>query len=77
MPKNAFIHCKKATSITIASSVREIGMQAFADTAVKSITIPKTVKKIGWAICRNCDSLKSMTIPGTFDILSPSIDRWF
>lgn len=75
LPEDAFKNCKKATSITIASSVKEIGKEAFSGTAIKSITIPKTVKKIGWGICLKCDSLKTMTIPGTFDVIEPSKDN--
>lgn len=76
LPEKAFKNCKKAASINIAASVKEIGMQAFANTSIKSITIPKTVKRIGWGICLGCDLLETMVIPGTFDVLEPSNDNW-
>ena len=76
LPEFAFKNCKKATNIKIASSVKRIGMQAFAKTAVKSLTIPKTAEKIGWGICLDCDLLEKLVIPGTFDVPYPSNDHW-
>ena len=76
LPEFAFKNCKKATSIKIASSVKRIGMQAFARTAVKSLTIPKTAEGIGWGICLDCDLLEKLVIPGDFSVLGPSSENW-
>lgn len=76
LPEFAFKNCKKATSIKIASSVKKIGMQAFAKTSVKKLTIPKTTENIGWGICMDCDLLETLVIPGKFNVLKPSFDHW-
>lgn len=76
LPEFAFKNCKKATNIKIASSVKRIGMQAFAKTAVKSLTIPKTAEGIGWGICLDCDFLQTLVIPGDFSVLEPSSENW-
>ena len=75
LPEMAFSNCTKAGIVSIASTVKEIGMQAFAGTSIKRITIPKTVKEIGWGICQNCDLLETMTLPGEFGIQEPSKDN--
>ena len=42
-----FIDCSKVTDINIPSSVESIGRAEFANTGIKSIAIPATVKTIG------------------------------
>lgn len=62
----------KATSVEIPSSidglpVTEIGMYAFNGSAIKSITIPDSVKEIGnWSFAL-CSDLKSVTIPDSVE----------
>ena len=75
LPEMAFSNCTKASTVSIASTVREIGMQAFAGTSIKRITIPKTVKEIGWGILRQCNLLETITLPGKFTVQKPSNDR--
>ena len=67
IPEKAFKDCRNAKIIKIASSVRNIGTQAFYNTAIKSIILPKSVKKIGWAICQECRNL----------IMKNSSPKWF
>ena len=64
MPDNAFKDCKKLTSVKISSTVKNIGVSAFENTAIKNITIPKTVKKLGDYIFSGCKNLESVTMPG-------------
>lgn len=54
---NVFKDCKKLTSIKIASTVKKIGIGAFENTAIKSITIPKTVTKLGEQAFGGCKKL--------------------
>lgn len=77
LPEEAFAGCNKAEEITISSSVKKIGTHAFADTAVKDMVIPKTVKGIGWGICERCKQLESLTIPGSFKVLKPLSDKYY
>ena len=70
IPEKAFKDCRNAKIIKIASSVRNIGTQAFYNTAIKSIILPKSVKKIGWAICQECRNLNEMTLPGNLSIFN-------
>ena len=77
IPEKAFKDCTNVSMVNISSTVKEIGMQAFAGTSIKSIVIPKTVKEIGWGICQDCNNLETMTIPGKFEVQKPSSDKIF
>ena len=60
----AFEDCTKLESVTLPSSVEEIGCNAFYNcTSLKSITIPKKVKEIQYNTFQNCTSLTNVTIP--------------
>ncbi len=61
---NAFDDWKKVEEIQIANSVKKIGYYAFSDTAIKSITIPKSVKEMGEGVFSGCGKLKKVTMPG-------------
>ena len=72
IPEKAFKDCTNVSMVNISSTVKEIGMQAFAGTSIKNIVIPKTVKEIGWGICQDCDLLETMTLPGEIGVKEPS-----
>lgn len=55
--------CTALTGITIPDGATEIGVRAFAGTAVTELTIPKSVQKIGAGILIGCKDLNSLTIP--------------
>ena len=69
LPRDVFKDCKKVTSIKIASTVKRIGIHAFANTGIKSITIPKSVKKLGSGVCDGCTKLETVTMPGDIDVI--------
>jgi len=66
--EHAFDGCENLEKVTIAKTVEKIGAYAFCNTALKEITFPASVKKIGiYAIVDNI-SLKTVNIPGEFEL---------
>ena len=62
----AFSGCSGLTSLTIPSSVTEIGSYAFEDcSGLTSLTIPSSVTEIGWYAFEGCSGLTSLTIPSS------------
>ena len=50
----AFQNCFNLESVTLPEGIREIGTEAFKRTNLKSLNIPKSVKKLGYYIVYNC-----------------------
>lgn len=50
----AFKRCTSLESVTLSEGIREIGTEAFMLTNLKSLNIPKSVKKLGHDILFNC-----------------------
>lgn len=50
----AFERCTSLESVTLSEGIREIGTEAFKLTNLKSLNIPKSVKKLGHDIVYNC-----------------------
>ena len=50
----AFEKCYNLKSVTLSEGIREIGTEAFKRTNLKSLNIPKSVKKLGHDILFNC-----------------------
>lgn len=50
----AFERCTSLESVTLSEGIREIGTEAFKRTNLKSLNIPKSVKKLGHDILFNC-----------------------
>ena len=65
LPRDVFKDCKESYQYKIASTVKRIGIHAFANTGIKSITIPKSVKKLGSGVCDGCTKLETVTMPVT------------
>ena len=51
---SAFENCFSLESVTLSEGIREIGTEAFKRTNLKSLNIPKSVKKLGHDILFNC-----------------------
>ena len=58
----AFEECYNLESVTLSEGIREIGTEAFKRTNLKSLNIPKSVKKLGHDIVYNCWHLPYITI---------------
>lgn len=58
----AFEECYNLESVTLSEGIREIGTEAFKSTNLKSLNIPKSVKKLGHDIVYNCEHLPYITI---------------
>ncbi len=58
----AFENCTSLESVTLSEGICEIGTEAFQYTKLKSLNIPKSVKKLGHDIVRGCQHLAYITI---------------
>ena len=58
----AFEKCYNLESVTLSEGICEIGTEAFKSTNLKSLNIPKSVKKLGHDIVYNCEHLPYITI---------------
>lgn len=58
----AFEKCYNLESVTLSEGIREIGTEAFKSTNLKSLNIPKSVKKLGHDIVYNCKHLPYITV---------------
>ena len=58
----AFEECYNLESVTLSEGIGEIGTEAFKRTNLKSLNIPKSVKKLGRDIVYNCFHVAYITI---------------
>ena len=58
----AFEKCYNLESVTLSEGICEIGTEAFKSTNLKSLNIPKSVKKLGHDIVYNCKHLPYITV---------------
>lgn len=53
--RSAFRGCERLTDVKLNEGLEEIAEQAFAKTGLRSITIPKSVKKLHYAMLADCN----------------------
>lgn len=58
-----FEGCTKITSITIPERITHVAPFLFADSAIRSISFPSTLRTIGSCAFANCQNLKEISIP--------------
>jgi len=61
------------TSVTIPSSVTNIGYQAFGFSGITNIVVPSSVKKIGGYVFAGCSSLRSATLSTNISEISEAM----
>lgn len=62
---DAFSGCTNLTHVTIPSSVRTIGMHAFSDTGLLSVTLPEGLGQLNYGVFLRCASLTDIYIPSS------------
>lgn len=65
----AFYGCKNLKTVTIPSSVKELGEYAFQRTAIESIVIPNSVTKIAQYCFSSCEELVAVDLPDNLKYL--------
>lgn len=60
-------------AISISDGIEYIGNSAFAQTQITELTIPDSVKRIGFSAFRDCEDLKRINIPNGVTIIPANI----
>ena len=58
----AFQCCPNLATVSIPNTVVELRVAAFSRTGLTSVTVPGSVKSIGWEAFRNCNELTEVTL---------------
>ncbi|MBO6107978.1 MAG: leucine-rich repeat protein [Eubacterium sp.] len=61
---------QKIKKVVIKNGVTQIAPYAFSGSQITKLTIPRSVKKIGWGILNGC-RIKTLKMPGTFESVWP------
>lgn len=64
-----FGRCPKLSSINLPEGLVAIDKDAFCETALKSVTLPKSLKVLGGGAFRECDELSEINIPDGLSVL--------
>ena len=64
-----FGRCPKLSSINLPEGLVAIDRDAFCETALKSVTLPKSLKFLGGGAFRECDELSEINIPDGLSVL--------
>ena len=63
-----FSENKQVQTITLGKSVESLGFGAFADTGIKTLAIPKSVRTIEESTFDGCQKLESVTFEETTEV---------
>ncbi|MDE6294083.1 MAG: leucine-rich repeat domain-containing protein, partial [Clostridiales bacterium] len=67
-----FLNCAKLKNVTLPSSLRTIGNDAFSYTGIESIVIPEGITELTEGIFDGCKKLNSVTLPSTLTTIGAS-----
>jgi len=70
---HAFSSCTSLANVTLPSSVTKLDTAAFANTAIKSITLGENVSSIGHAAFLSCSKLTNATVLNSNAVFSTSV----
>lgn len=59
----AFLNCTKLATVSLPSTITELGIQAFSNTIITTISLPDELKSIKNDAFRSCYNLTSIVIP--------------
>lgn len=65
VPQFAFAYLDNVSTVALKGAIEEIGLYAYYNTAIKKLTIPKTVTKIGKYAYANMYELEEVVVPGS------------
>ena len=68
-----FANCTKLTSITLPTSIVDIGKYAFSKTGITKVDIPDGVTHLGHASFADCNSLKTVVIGRRVSLLNQAV----
>jgi hypothetical protein len=64
---SAFADCTNLKEVKLPSTLREIGLYAFAGSGIEHLVIPEGVEKIGGCAFEDCKNLKEVKLPSTLE----------
>lgn len=67
---NAFSGCGGVTGVTFPTSLTSIGSEAFAGTAITSVTVPANITDLKPGVFQNCQNLVEVTIEANITALA-------
>ena len=65
IPNGLYQSSDLSGSLVIPEGITEIGSLAFSETQIQSVTLPRTIQKIGHWAFSNCKLLRTVTIPSS------------
>ncbi len=66
---SAFMGCSNLTTASLPVGLEQIGKYAFSGTALKKVTIPKTISQLGEGAFADCTRLKNVKIPKSINYI--------
>ena len=73
---SAFLNCAALDSVSIPSSVWSIGSNAFSNTALRNVVLPKSLTTIETGLFNECTKLESVVIPASVTSIGNNAFYW-